>query len=91
MFADLRPAFPTGPSVCSGGGGGGGNRLHSKHKLWNFHRYRLVVTNIYYNNTGSADQQPCVAMTPWLTPHFVASFMVFCVVQGCVGGGGGAC
>ena len=32
-------------------------------------------------------------MTPWLTPHFnylVASFMlirVFCVVQGCVGGG----
>ena len=29
MFADLRPAFPTGPSVClkgGGGGGGGGGR-----------------------------------------------------------------
>ena len=24
MFADLRPAFPTGPSVCLEGGGGGG-------------------------------------------------------------------
>ena len=48
MFADLRPAFPTGPSVCLGGGGGGGggqqaSSLSSKHKLWNFHRYRLVL------------------------------------------------
>ena len=51
MFADLRPAFPTGPylSVWEGGGGGGGGEegqqassLSSKHKLWNFHRYRLV-------------------------------------------------
>ena len=24
MFADLRPTFPTGPSVCLEGGGGGG-------------------------------------------------------------------
>ena len=40
-------AFPTGPSVCWGGGGGGGGQqafcLSSKHKLWNFHRYWLVV------------------------------------------------
>ena len=44
MFADLRPAFPTGLSVCLGGGGGGqqASSLSSKHKLWNFHRYRLV-------------------------------------------------
>ena len=42
MFADLRPAFPMGPSVCLGGGGGGGQQassLSSKHKLWNFHRH----------------------------------------------------
>ena len=52
MFADLRPAFPTGPSVCLGGEGGGGGKkgqqassLSSKHKLWNFHRYRLVLMN----------------------------------------------
>ena len=51
VFADLRPAFPTGPSVCLKGGGGGGggeegqqaSSLSSKHKLWNFHRYRLVI------------------------------------------------
>ena len=50
MFADLRPAFPTGPSVCLGGGGGGGGgrgggegeegqQASSLSKLWNFHRY----------------------------------------------------
>ena len=43
VFADLRPAFPTSPSVLWGGGGGGGggqkaSSLSSKHKLWNFHR-----------------------------------------------------
>ena len=51
MFADLRPTFPTGPSVYLGGRGGGGGEeegqqassLSSKHKLWNFHRYRLVI------------------------------------------------
>ena len=45
MFADLRPAFPTGPSICLGGGreeGQQASSLSSKHKLWNFHRYRLV-------------------------------------------------
>ena len=44
-------AIPTGSSVCWGGGGGGGgggdnmqaSSLSSKHKLWNFHRYSLVV------------------------------------------------
>ena len=45
-----RPAFPTGPSVCWGGGGGGGGQqasgLSSTHKLWNFHRYSLVLLNI---------------------------------------------
>ena len=44
-------------SICllgGGGGGGGGQQvssLSSKHKLWNFHRYSLVL--IYYNiDTG---------------------------------------
>ena len=30
VCADLRPAFPTGPSVCLGGGRRRGNRLHFK-------------------------------------------------------------
>ena len=35
MFADLRPAFPTGVHICWGGGGGGqqASSLSSKHKL----------------------------------------------------------
>ena len=48
MFIVFVVAFPTGPSVCLGGGGGGGggqqaSGLSSKHKLWNFHRYSLVL------------------------------------------------
>ena len=48
VFADLRPTFPMGPAVCLGGGGGEeegqqASSLSSKHKLWNFHRYRLVL------------------------------------------------
>ena len=45
MFADLRPAFPMGPSVGLGAGEEGkqASNLSSKHKLWNFHRYRLVI------------------------------------------------
>ena len=62
MFADLRPTFPTGPSVCFflffvvvvvvffwGGGGQQASSLSSKHKLWNFHRYRLVYMLTLYH------------------------------------------
>ena len=34
-----------------GGGGGGGQQaysLSSKHKLWNFHRYSLVILNVFH-------------------------------------------
>ena len=48
-------------------GGGGSNRLPGQvnNKLWNFYRYRLVYIIILDPNEG----QPCLAMTPWLTPY----------------------
>ena len=51
MFADLRPTFPTGPSVCLGRGGGGegqqASSLSSKHYSCGIsNRYRLVTKKI---------------------------------------------
>ena len=49
VFIVFVAAFPTGPSVCWGGGGGQqAFCLSSKHKLWNFHRYLLVLLKIRY-------------------------------------------
>ena len=51
VFVVLGLPFPqVHLSVGGGGGGGGGGHqassLSSKHKLWNFHRYSLVYTNL---------------------------------------------
>ena len=47
VFVALDLPFPqVHLSVGGGGGGGGGQQassLSSKHKLWNFHRYSLVI------------------------------------------------
>ena len=49
VFVALGLPFPqVHLSVGEGGGGGGGggqqaSSLSSKHKLWNFHRYSLVI------------------------------------------------
>ena len=59
-------AFPTGLSVCWGGGGGGGgggqqaSSLSSKHKLWNFHRYLLVVYEDFQNYGMYSGLQVCI-------------------------------
>ena len=81
--------------VCVGGGGGGdgGGGTTGFQFKWQTRAVEFPLVFYYlHNNTRSRrpmtdDQRPCVAMTPWLTPHFnklVASFMlirVFCVVS----------
>ena len=49
MFLKLGMNFPQVQLLGEGGGGGGGgggqasSLISSKHKLWNFHRYWLVL------------------------------------------------
>ena len=61
-----------GASVCGGGGGGGGggqqaSSLSSKHKLWNFHRFWLVLINFLCENQGGGKVKACILKSgrPW--------------------------
>ena len=49
VFVALGLPFPQVHLSVEGGGGGGGGQqassLGSQHKLWNFHRYSLVIPN----------------------------------------------